>query len=55
MVPSGRKLSGKSGKPASVDQPKKVFDFEKEDKDLTGSEEDVDDGKYLLCWVLTMS
>ncbi|KAK7813695.1 hypothetical protein U0070_001401 [Myodes glareolus] len=47
MVPSGRKLSGKSGKPSSVDQPKKVFDFEKEDKDLTGSEEDVDDEKIL--------
>lgn len=46
MVPGGRKLSRKSGKPSLVDQPKKVFDFEKEDKDLTGSEEDVADGKY---------
>ncbi|KAL1775302.1 synaptonemal complex protein 3 [Sigmodon hispidus] len=44
MVPGGRKLSGKSGKPPLVDQPK-VFDFEKEDKDLTGSEEDVADEK----------
>jgi hypothetical protein len=31
-----------------VDQPKKAFDFEKDDKDLSGSEEDVADGKYLL-------
>lgn len=46
MVPGGKKLSGKSGKPSLVDQPK-AFDFEKEDKDLTGSEEDVADGKYL--------
>ncbi|XP_059101506.1 synaptonemal complex protein 3 [Peromyscus eremicus] len=44
MVPGGKKLSGKSGKPSLVDQPK-AFDFEKEDKDLTGSEEDVADEK----------
>ncbi|XP_038170446.1 synaptonemal complex protein 3 [Arvicola amphibius] len=48
MVPGGRKLSGKSRKPSLVDQPKKVFDFEKEDKDLTGSEEDVADEKILV-------
>ncbi|XP_052021733.1 synaptonemal complex protein 3 [Apodemus sylvaticus] len=45
MVPGGRKHSGKSGKPPLVDQAKKVFDFEKEDKDLSGSEEDVGDEK----------
>nr|XP_021495759.1 synaptonemal complex protein 3 [Meriones unguiculatus] len=45
MVPRGRKHSGKPGKPPSVDQPKKAFDFEKEDKDLSGSEEDVADEK----------
>ncbi|XP_028736157.2 synaptonemal complex protein 3 [Peromyscus leucopus] len=44
MVPGGKKLSGKSGKPSLVDQPK-AFDFEKEDKDLTASEEDVADEK----------
>ncbi|XP_075810820.1 synaptonemal complex protein 3 [Microtus pennsylvanicus] len=48
MVPGGRKHSGKSGKPSLVDQPEKVFDFEKEDKDLTGSEEDVADEKILV-------
>lgn len=41
MVPGGRKHSGKSGKPPPEDHPKKVFDFEKENKDLSGSEEDV--------------
>lgn len=48
MVPGGRKHSGKSGKPSMMDQPKKAFDFEKEDKDLSGSEEDVADGKSLM-------
>ena len=48
MVPGGRKHSGKSGKPSMVDQPKKAFDFEKEDEDLSGSEEDVADGKSLM-------
>lgn len=48
MVPGGRKHSGKSGKPPLIDQPKKAFDFEKEDKDLSGSEEDAVDGKYLM-------
>ncbi|EDM17006.1 synaptonemal complex protein 3 [Rattus norvegicus] len=45
MVPGGRKHSGKSGKPPLIDQPKKAFDFEKEDKDLSGSEEDAVDEK----------
>ncbi|CAO2581339.1 Synaptonemal complex protein 3 [Lemmus lemmus] len=48
MVPGRRKLSGKSGKPSFVDQPKKVLDFEKEDKDLTGSEEDVDEKSLVI-------
>ncbi|XP_008830840.1 synaptonemal complex protein 3 [Nannospalax galili] len=41
MVPGGRKHSGKSGKPPPEDQLKKAFDFKKEDKDLSASEEDV--------------
>ncbi|KAM4837613.1 synaptonemal complex protein 3 isoform X2 [Urocitellus parryii] len=45
MVPSVRKHSGKSGKQSVEDQLVRVFDFEKEDKDLSGSEEDVAEGK----------
>uniref|UniRef100_A0A8C5ZUP5 Synaptonemal complex protein 3 n=1 Tax=Marmota marmota marmota TaxID=9994 RepID=A0A8C5ZUP5_MARMA len=41
MVPSVRKHSGKSGKQSVEDQLVRAFDFEKEDKDLSGSEEDV--------------
>ncbi|XP_047404381.1 synaptonemal complex protein 3 [Sciurus carolinensis] len=45
MVPSVRKHSGKSGKPSVEDQLVRAFDFEKEDKELSGSEEDVSEGK----------
>uniref|UniRef100_A0A8C5ZTA5 Synaptonemal complex protein 3 n=1 Tax=Marmota marmota marmota TaxID=9994 RepID=A0A8C5ZTA5_MARMA len=45
MVPSVRKHSGKSGKQSVEDQLVRAFDFEKEDKDLSGSEEDVAEGK----------
>ncbi|XP_032700189.1 synaptonemal complex protein 3 [Lontra canadensis] len=46
MVPSGRKHAGKSGKTSMEDQVVRAFDFEKEDKkDLSGSEEDVTEGK----------
>ncbi|XP_023983149.1 synaptonemal complex protein 3 isoform X1 [Physeter macrocephalus] len=46
MVPSGRKHTGKSGKISMEDQVLKGYDFEKADKkDLSGSEEDVIEGK----------
>ncbi|XP_058597610.1 synaptonemal complex protein 3 isoform X3 [Neofelis nebulosa] len=46
MVPSGRKHTGKSGKTSVEDQVVRAYDFEKEDKkDLSGSEEDVTEGK----------
>ncbi|XP_027449562.1 synaptonemal complex protein 3 isoform X2 [Zalophus californianus] len=46
MVPSGRKHTGKSGKTSMEDQVTRAYDFEKEDKkDLSGSEEDVTEGK----------
>uniref|UniRef100_A0A8C6QLL2 Synaptonemal complex protein 3 n=1 Tax=Nannospalax galili TaxID=1026970 RepID=A0A8C6QLL2_NANGA len=55
MVPGGRKHSGKSGKPPPEDQLKKAFDFKKEDKDLSASEEDVAAGKtYLIGEVQNM-
>lgn len=45
MVPSGRKHTGKSGKPSMEDQVIRPYDFEKEEKkDLSGSEEDVIEG-----------
>ncbi|KAF0883767.1 SYCP3 protein, partial [Crocuta crocuta] len=46
MVPSGRKHRGKSGKTSVEDQIIRAYDFEKEDKkDMSGSEEDVTEGK----------
>ncbi|XP_030677135.1 synaptonemal complex protein 3 isoform X3 [Nomascus leucogenys] len=46
MVSSGKKYSRKSGKPSMEDQLTRAYDFETEDKkDLSGSEEDVIEGK----------
>ncbi|KAM9230125.1 synaptonemal complex protein 3 [Dugong dugon] len=46
MAPSRRKHTGKSMKSAMEDQVIRAYDFEKEDKkDLSGSEEDVPEGK----------
>uniref|UniRef100_A0A2K6E7G2 XLR/SYCP3/FAM9 domain-containing protein n=1 Tax=Macaca nemestrina TaxID=9545 RepID=A0A2K6E7G2_MACNE len=46
MVSSGKKYSRKSGKPSMEDQFTRAYDFETEDKkDLSGSEEDVIEGK----------
>uniref|UniRef100_A0A452UZ49 Synaptonemal complex protein 3 n=1 Tax=Ursus maritimus TaxID=29073 RepID=A0A452UZ49_URSMA len=46
MVPSGRKHTGKSGKTSLEEQVIRAYDFEKEDKKgLSGSEEDVTEGK----------
>ncbi|XP_041594296.1 synaptonemal complex protein 3 [Vulpes lagopus] len=46
MVPSGRKHTRKSGKTSMEDQVIRAYEFEKEDKkDLSGSEEDVPEGK----------
>ncbi|XP_037702218.1 synaptonemal complex protein 3 [Choloepus didactylus] len=47
MAPSGRKHTGKSGKLAMEEQVVHVYDFEKEEKkDLSGSEEDLAEGKF---------
>uniref|UniRef100_A0A2K5M9A5 XLR/SYCP3/FAM9 domain-containing protein n=1 Tax=Cercocebus atys TaxID=9531 RepID=A0A2K5M9A5_CERAT len=46
MVSSGKKYSRKSGKPSMEDQFTRAYDFETKDKkDLSGSEEDVIEGK----------
>uniref|UniRef100_A0A2K5TKF1 Synaptonemal complex protein 3 n=1 Tax=Macaca fascicularis TaxID=9541 RepID=A0A2K5TKF1_MACFA len=46
MVSSGKKYSRKSGKPSMEDQFTRAYDFETEEKkDLSGSEEDVIEGK----------
>uniref|UniRef100_A0A8B9D3Q9 XLR/SYCP3/FAM9 domain-containing protein n=1 Tax=Anser cygnoides TaxID=8845 RepID=A0A8B9D3Q9_ANSCY len=41
MAPSGRKHSGKAGKPAQEDQAIPPYDFPEERKELSGSEEDI--------------
>ncbi|XP_043821885.1 synaptonemal complex protein 3 [Dromiciops gliroides] len=46
MAPSGRKHTGKSGKPAVEAQGSRAYDFDKDDKkDLSGSEEDAREGE----------
>lgn len=48
MAPSGRKHGGKAGKPAQDDQTIPTFDFEEERKELSGSEEDIREGAYMI-------
>ncbi|XP_010180457.1 PREDICTED: synaptonemal complex protein 3 [Mesitornis unicolor] len=45
MAPSGRKHGGKAAKPAQEDQALPDYDFKEERKDLSGSEEDIREGK----------
>lgn len=45
MAPSGRKHSGKAGKPAQEDQVTPPYDFPEEGKELSGSEEDIREGE----------
>ncbi|NXJ13504.1 SYCP3 protein, partial [Odontophorus gujanensis] len=52
MAPSGRKHSGKAGKAAQEEQARSAYDFQEEGKDLSGSEDDIREGAYLLITVL---
>ncbi|KAF1450069.1 Synaptonemal complex protein 3, partial [Spheniscus mendiculus] len=48
MAPSGRKHGGKAGKPAQEDQAIPAYDFQEERKELSGSEEDIREGAYMI-------
>ncbi|KFV06811.1 Synaptonemal complex protein 3 [Tauraco erythrolophus] len=48
MAPSGRKHGGKAGKPAQEDQAIAAYDFQEERKELSGSEEDIREGAYMI-------
>uniref|UniRef100_A0A8B9ZX31 XLR/SYCP3/FAM9 domain-containing protein n=1 Tax=Anas zonorhyncha TaxID=75864 RepID=A0A8B9ZX31_9AVES len=48
MAPSGRKHSGKAGKAAQEDQVTPPYDFPEEGKELSGSEEDIREGAYII-------
>ncbi|NXH71196.1 SYCP3 protein, partial [Hydrobates tethys] len=48
MAPSGRKHGGKAGKAAQEDQAIPAYDFQEERKDLSGSEEDIREGAYMI-------
>ncbi|KFV47378.1 Synaptonemal complex protein 3 [Gavia stellata] len=48
MAPSGRKHGGKAGKPAQEDKAIPAYDFQEERKELSGSEEDIREGAYMI-------
>ncbi|NXJ96155.1 SYCP3 protein, partial [Corythaixoides concolor] len=48
MAPSGRKHGGKAGKPVQEDQAIPAYDFQEERKELSGSEEDIREGAYMI-------
>ncbi|NXH17464.1 SYCP3 protein, partial [Bucco capensis] len=48
MAPSGRKHGGKTGKAAQEDQAIAAYDFHQERKELSGSEEDIREGTYMI-------
>lgn len=48
MAPPGRKHGGKAGKPAQEDQAIPAYDFQEERKELSGSEEDIREGAYII-------
>ncbi|NWI70370.1 SYCP3 protein, partial [Todus mexicanus] len=48
MAPSGRKHGGKAGKPAQEDQAIPAYGFQEERKELSGSEEDILEGVYVI-------
>ncbi|KAF1481157.1 Synaptonemal complex protein 3, partial [Pygoscelis antarcticus] len=52
MAPSGRKHGGKAGKPAQEDQSIPTYDFQEERKELSGSEEDIREGAYMIIFFL---
>lgn len=52
MAPSGRKHGGRAGKPAQEDQAIPTYDFQEERKELSGSEEDIREGAYMIFFIL---
>ncbi|KAF1675674.1 Synaptonemal complex protein 3, partial [Pygoscelis papua] len=52
MAPSGRKHGGKAGKPVQEDQAIPTYDFQEERKELSGSEEDIREGAYMIFFFL---
>ncbi|NXE07015.1 SYCP3 protein, partial [Lophotis ruficrista] len=52
MAPSGRKHGGKASKQAQEDQAIPAYDFQEERKELSGSEEDIREGAYMVFWVV---
>jgi len=48
MAPSGRKHGGKAGKPAQEDKAIPTYDFQEERKELSGSEDDIREGAYMI-------
>lgn len=48
MAPSGRKHGGKASKPAQENQAIRAYDFQEERKELSGSEEDIREGVYVI-------
>ncbi|NXI47498.1 SYCP3 protein, partial [Galbula dea] len=48
MAPLGRKHGGKAAKAAQEDQAIPAYDFQRETKELSGSEEDIREGAYVI-------
>lgn len=46
MVPAGRKHPGKAGKAPAEEQPGKAYDSDKDERDLSGSEEEAPTGAH---------
>ncbi|KFQ88807.1 Synaptonemal complex protein 3 [Phoenicopterus ruber ruber] len=55
MAPSGRKHGGKAGKPAQEDQAMPAYDFQEERKELSGSEEDIREGAYMIIFFFNVT
>ncbi|NWS42895.1 SYCP3 protein, partial [Probosciger aterrimus] len=51
MAPSGRKHGGKASKPAHENQGVPAYDFQEERKELSGSEEDIREGVYVIFYL----
>uniref|UniRef100_A0A663LNL3 XLR/SYCP3/FAM9 domain-containing protein n=1 Tax=Athene cunicularia TaxID=194338 RepID=A0A663LNL3_ATHCN len=52
MAPSGRKHGGKAAKTAQENQAIPAYDFQEERKDLSGSEEDIREGAYIIIFLM---
>ncbi|NXJ36020.1 SYCP3 protein, partial [Ciconia maguari] len=55
MAPSGRKHGGKAGKAVQEDQAIPAYDFQEERKELSGSEEDIREGAYMIFFFFKLS